>query len=1841
MDQSFRIGSLQVLWEDTEHVFCRGVCHTSANQTAVLAVVLTAENPSPASLDRLAREFGLIDDLDGAWAVRPLALERSHGRTMLVLEDPGGEPLSKLLGSPLELGRFLALAVGIAAALGKVHECGLIHKDIKPANIMFGSADGSVRITGFGIASRLSRERQPPELPETIAGTFAYMAPEQTGRTNRSIDARSDLYAFGVTLYQMLAGALPFAAADPMEWVHCHIARMPMPPSERLKHIPAAVSAIIMKLLAKTPEERYQTAGGVERDLRHCVAEWGTRRRIDDFPLGQHDTPNRLLIPEKLYGREGEIATLLASFDRIIKSGVPELVLVTGYSGVGKSSVVNELHKAVVPLRGLFASGKFDQYKPDIPYATLVQAFQSLVRPLLGKSKAELARWRHAFLNVLGPNARLVVDLIPELKLVIGDQPPAPELPSQQAQSRFQLVMERFIGVFARPEHPLALFLDDLQWLDAATLDLLEHLLTRSDLRHLMLIGAYRNNEVTPAHPLMRKVEAIKTGGGKVAEITLAPLAPKHLGQLTVDALRCTPERAAPLANLLHEKTAGNPFFVVQFLSSLVDQALLTFDHDGARWSWDLDGIQARGYTDNVIDLMAGKLTRLPVETQNALQQLACLGNVADVKALSIVLGISEDQIDTSLWPARHQELVERMPSAYRFAHDRIQEAAYSRIPEDLRDETHLRIGRLLAARIPSEKREEAIFDIVNQLNRCAPLITSKDERVQVAELNLIAAKRAKASTGYVSALRYLTAGAALLLDDCWERQYELTFALELHRAECEFLTSSPADAEERLSLLVLRALSLPDLAAVTRVRAELYMTAGRSDRAVEVCLEYLRHVGVQWSAHPTKEEVQQEYEQISQWLLHQPVEALLELPRMVDREVSGTIDVLLEAVPPALLTDENLLCLVVCRMANLSRVHGNCDGSCSAFVWLGVILGSHFGDYQTGFRFGKLGLELVEQRGLDRFKARAYLLFGSHVNPWTQHMRTGRSMVRHAFDAAMKVGDLIFAGFSCNDLITSLLATGDRLSDVQREAEAGLAFARHFRFDLVINIIVTQLQLIRTLRGLTPIFGCFNETEFDEEQFEQQLREQPRLSLANCWYSIRKLQARYFAGDYASAVEAASDARRLLWTSSCFEIAEYHFYAGLARAAHCDAVSDTERAQHMGDLASHYHQLRKWAENCPENFESRADLVGAEFARIEDRALDAMNLYEKAICSARTNGFLHDEALASELTARFYAKRGFEIAAHAYLRNARYCYLRWGADGKVQQLDAAYPRLKIEEPAVTATSTIMAPVEHLDLATVLKVSQAVSGEIALERLLETLMRTAIEQAGAERGLLIFSDGGEQRIAAEATTSGDLVTVHLFRDECVAKGMLPESVLRHVLRTRDLVILQDAAAQPPFAADPYIRQRKVRSVLCLPLLNQARVIGVLLLENNLTPNVFAPGRIAVLKLLASQAAISLENTRLYRELAEREAKIRRLVDSDIIGIVIWELDGGLIDANDAFLRMVQYGREELTAGLRWSELTPPEWREAHVLHELEGLKTTGTMQTSEKEFFRKDGSRVPVLLGAAAFEGHPLQAVAFVLDLTERKRSEAAARDSDQRYREVQMELAHANRVATIGQLTGSIAHEVNQPITGMVIAAQTALRRLDRKPPVPEEVRQSFAQIAKYGTRAGAVIGRIRDLIKKEPPREDLLAINGPIREVIELTRGEATKNRISVKAELAEDLPLVRGDQVQLQQVMLNLIINAVEAMSGISDGKRELLISTGKAESGGVLVVVRDSGPGLASATLERIFEAFYTTKTTGLGMGLSICRSIIEAHRGRLWASVNDSRGAKFQFTLPPPDEAVPR
>jgi predicted ATPase/signal transduction histidine kinase len=1815
---------LQPLRESPDFTLYRG--WMDGNTTPVLAIALTAPDPSPLSLRRLEHEYSLAVELDPAWAAKPLMLARHKGRTILVLKDPGGEPLDLVLerdqGRPLDLTRVLNIAIGLASALGQVHRRGLIHKDVKPANVLVNDA-GNVWLIGFGIASQLPQERQAPAPPEIIAGTLAYMAPEQTGRMNRSIDARSDLYSLGVTLYQTITGRLPFAAAtDPLEWVHCHIARQPV----RLSHcvaVPEQLSAITMKLLAKNAEERYQTASGLEADLRKCLAQWQSDGRIDAFPLGTHDAVDRLLISEKLYGREVEIDVLLAAFDRVVTHGTPELVLISGYSGIGKSSVVNELHKVLVPPRGLFASGKFDQYKRDIPYATLAQAFQALIRQILIKSEAEVERWRGSLQEALGPNGQLIVNLIPELEFIIGKQPPVSELPPQDAQNRFQLVFRRFLGTFARKEHPLALFLDDLQWMDAASLELLEYLVTQSGVRHLLLVGAYRDNEVGSAHPLMRTLKAIRKAGARVEEIVLPPLGLDDIGALVSDALHSTRKHARPLAQLVHEKTAGNPFFAIQFLTALAEQGLVRLDLEAGGWVWELDRIRAHGYTDNVVDLMFERLQRLSRTAQTALQQLACLGNIAEITTLSAVFGQSEEQIHAALLDAARVGLVYRLEGSYAFLHDRIQEAAYALIPECDRAGAHLRVGRVLLATMSEEQLDDHLFDVANQLNRGAGRLADPNERAELAAFNLRTGRKAKASAAYASARAYFASGIALLDGRGWNSQHELKFSLSLEFAECELLCGSLEKTSQVIVELLQHAASDVEFANASCLKINFHVLMGEHSLAVDSALTCLRRFGIDLPEHPTWEQVQAEYEAVRQALDERAIESLIDLPLMTDPNIQAAMRLLSVLAGPATFTDCQLFCLLACRMVNVSIQHGNTGASAYAYASLGSVLGPTFHRYREGYRLARLACDLVEKHAFTAYDMKVNHAMGLAAF-WTEPLTSVIELRRAATHTATERGDRTFACYGMHQSLTYLLMRNDPLDAVWRESEVALDFARTANFRDVADLIVSQQRFIASMQSRDAAFSSFSDERFDEAAFEAQLTA-ARVPTVICLYWIRKLKARYLSGDYAEARAAADKAKALLGISSVqLQLFDYFYYTALTLAALYEGASADEQSGWRELLTSHREQLREWADNYPPTFSDKHALVSAELARIEGRDADAMRLYEQAIQLAREHSFVQNEGIAHEVAARFYAARGVETFAHAYLRDARRCYYQWGAFGKVRQLDERYPSLYEERDPASTTSTIGKPVRQLDVETVLKASQALSSEIVLPKLIETLMRISVEHAGAQRGLLILLSGDEPRIEAEAIIHHGVVEVDV-RQTVINPIHFPRSILQYVIRTRESVVLDDASDRNLYSEDEYVRQRHPRSVLCLPILKQTKLVGAFYLENSLTPGAFTSDRVAVLEMLASQAAISLENAKLYSDLRRSEAFLADGQSISRTGSFGWSVLSGEIDWSEETYNIFQYDRAVKPMFELVLRRVHPDDRD-FVQKIIDRTSEARANLDFEHRLLMPDGSvkYLHVLARVLETSSGKLEYVGAVRDVTERTLAEEA-------LRQAKADLAHINRVTTVGELAASMAHEVNQPIGAAVTDANTCMRWLARDQPDLEEARAAAMRVVKDATRASEIISRIRLLFNKGTSDRELVDVNEVIGEMILLLRSEAIRYQISVRTELAPDLPQVMGDRVQLQQVLMNLMINGIEAMKEV-DGARELVIKSQPAENGQLLVSVSDIGVGLPPQQADQIFNAFFTTKSHGTGMGLAISRSIVESHDGRLWAAANSPRGAQFYFTL---------
>ncbi|TCL64631.1 putative ATPase [Rhizobium sp. BK251] len=1802
----------------------------AAGEPPVLALALTEQQASSRNYERLAHETQIACDLESAWAVCPIALTRHEGVDMLLLEDRGGEPLDVVLfqkDRPCDLIWLLEVATSMAAAVSQMHKRGLIHRDIKPANLILDN--GRIRLTGFGLASRLRGESHAPAPTDVIAGTLAYMAPEQSGRMNRSIDARSDLYSLGISLYELFTGELPFTASEPVEWMHCHVARQPLPPSARVHSLPPVIDAIVLKLLAKNPEERYQTAAGLEADLHQCLEDWATRGEIENFRLGQKDVSDQLAIPEKLYGRDAEIEVLFAAAKRAAIDGTCEVVFVSGYSGIGKSSFVNELHKMPVPARCLFATGKFDQYKRDIPYGTLAQALQALVRQLLNKSDLELARWREELLSALGSNGQLMVNLIPDLSLLIGEQPPIPQVDPQSAQARFQAAFRGLLGVFTKPEHPLILFIDDLQWMDAGTLELLEIVVTDPETHHLMVVGAYRDNEVGPRHPLSITIDAIRSKRGSIAEIALKPLGAPHLARLFADTLNSNVRRTNQLAELVLEKTEGNPFFAIQFIVALTDEGLLTFDQEHATWQWDIERIQAKGITDNVADLMASKLNRLSAGTQKALRQLACLGNSADIQTVARAWGSSEDGVRLTLQEAEEAGLIHLLGDSVVFLHDRVQEAAYSLIPESERPEMHLQIGRRLLSVASPAERDERIFEIVNQFERGTTAIESDSERGLVAGLNLTAGKRAKGASAYASAHAYFAAGRALLGQSAWELQYQLAFDLELQQAECEIVGNELVAAEHRLASLSERAVDLADQADVVCLAVLLFFTTGRSERAVEVALGFLSQVGIAWSPHPSETDVQLEYLEMRRKLADQAIDELIDLPSMSDPSCIATMSVLMELFPAAYAVDRYLMELVLLRMTNLSLDYGNCESSSVAYSALNMALGSHFSDYSTAFGLGELGCQLVDRRSADRYQARVYSCFAAFTMPWIKHIPLCRPMMTRAFEIGSAMGDKAFAAYNSRNLMTHLLVSGRPLAQVQREAEQALAFARRIELGIPAERFFGQLDLIRKLRGVAA------EDGFDAEWASQDIEGHPGLAMMVCYHWVFRLQERFFAADFPAALEAAERVEGIRWTMrSSIEEAEYDFYAALSCAAAIDKDPEEQRPQRFQAISKHYERICLWAENCPENFANRRALVGAEMARLEGREIEAQYLYEEAVRLSREHGFLQNEALANELAGEFHAARGLETIAFAYLLNARSCYERWGGSGKVRQLDARYPKLRPRASAHHWVDTIDAPLAQLDVETVDKASQTLSSEMVLPSLLEKLMRLAVEHAGAERGLLILLHDGEPHVEANATTGRGNVEVVVERSP-VTPSTLPLSALQYVLRTHERLVLGDASVQGLDPDDEYLRGNKPRSVLSLPIFKQTDLIGVLYLENNLTAHAFTNDRVAVLDFLASQAAIWLENARLYSDLKRNETWLREAQHLSLTGSWYWCVNTNKIEFSEQMYRIYELDPTvPLTPELIQGRIHPEDRPLMYEMVEIARGPATDLDYLFRAQMPDSSIKHLHMVAHGARDKDGELVYVGAIQDITARYRAEEA-------LSKARSELAHVTRVTTLGVLTASIAHEVNQPLLGIITNASTCLRMLAADPPNLDGARRTAERSIRDGHRAADVIKRLRALFGKKGTSTELVDLNDAAREIIALSSSELQRSGVILQSEFVGGLPPVVGDRIQLQQVILNLLLNASDAMRDVCDRPRRLLVRTALDGPDGVRLAVQDAGIGVAPEAVERLFEAFYTTKEDGMGMGLSVSRFIVESHHGRLWAAANDGPGCTFSFSIPRADsDAMP-
>lgn len=1535
------------------------------------------------------QEFEFLKRLDLPGVARPRTMAKQADHILMVLEPLDGAGLESVLAAGrVETSVALNMARQLAAVLDGLHAAHIVHCDFRPANLL-QQENGTLVLLDVSLA--MSAEPDTQGNKSAAPCDWAYASPEQTGRMHREVDHRTDFYSLGVMLYRMLTGQLPFRAADPLEWSHCHVARVPIPPHTLCPDIPPALSGIVMKLLEKMPEDRYQSARALHADLARCEKQWHTWARIPLFALGSGDALRRFQFPAGLYGRERETAMLIDAYTAIKQKGNTSLLLVSGYSGAGKSTLMMQLRESVLQDGGIYLFGKCEAHQQHVPFAPLASAFRDLVQKILAENQARIAAWSEKILQAVGGNGQLIIDIIPQLEHVIGPQHQPPPLPPAEAHHRLLQAVRHFVGAFAGKSHPLVLCVDDLQWADAITLDLLESLMVDPQIDYLLLTGTYRINEVAPQHPLAVTLQAIRRAATKFVDVALAPLAVKDMSDLIADGLRCDDASLIrPLAALVHERTGGNPFFAIQFIRALDEQGLLRFEPATATWNWDIGGTRARGFSDNVAELLALRLGCLAAPTRTALSRLALLGSQASLQNLALACDQSEEDTQAALEEATRLGLVARSGSTYAFLHDKFQEAAASLVPAEEHAGIHLGIARRLFTGLPAGEQKEQIFDLVNQFNRALPLIESREERKRVAALNLDAGKRARRSTAYQSALAYFEYGEAILPAGSWGRHYSLAFELALNRAECALVTGKTDDLQTQLGVLSEKATRLSDRAAVTRLWVAFHTAHGRLDSAVQACLSYLDKLGIEWSARPSDAEVASEYALLREQMRNRRIGDLVHLPLLADPDQQATMEVLTELLPMTMSTP-NLAAATSLRMVNLSIKHGNCDGSCFAYVLMTTFMGPRFGDYRAGYEFGELSVDLIERRGLGLFKARVFLCYATMVIPWGRDMHDGFDWIQLAADAGRESGDFRFYSFCDSNLVTLQLATGEPLDKVQHEAERGVAFAKSVRFDYNLLILQGQLAMIRRLRGLPPDFSAVTEEPFDEQDFEQLLAGNEQLVMPACWHWVRKLQACCLEHDYATALHAAAITEALLWCSQSFlESAEFHYYAALSHAGAWNSAGGEQRPRHLDAIHRHLKQLETWSQYCADNFENRRALVAAEAARIEGRDFDAVRLYEQAIESARTNRLIHNEGIAHELAASFYLNRGCTTAARAHWKEAHHRFGCWRADGKVRQLEARFAPLRVLLDQGEGTPLNGGAVQF-DALTVAKASQAISGKIVLHELVDTLLRIVLEHAGAQKGYLLLSEKNTLHLAAEASVNLTAVRVHVHDDmRDAASALLPVGVLNYVMHSHEPLLLTDTAFPSPFSSAPYFSTRHPRSALCLPILRQDLLIGLLYLENQDVSHAFVPESVTVLKLLASQAAISLENARLYDDLLAERAKTRRLADANIIGVCFWDITAGITEANGALAQLLGYSKQQLCE-MRWADVTPPEYRSADDAA-MSKVQETGIFTPYEKELLRRDGSRVPVLVGGAAFANSPRQGVAFVLDLSERKRAASALR---------------------------------------------------------------------------------------------------------------------------------------------------------------------------------------------------------------------------------------------------------
>jgi len=1475
---------LKQIYESSNSQVYRGTQEVD-NQPVILKL-LRAEYPSPERIRQYKLEYEVVRSLNLDSVVRAYDLQPYKNTFAIIFEDFGGDSLRCLMndyGWTVSLDQFFNIAIQITESLGDLHSVNIIHKDINPSNIVFNPETNELKLIDLGISTVLSRETMTLRNLNVLEGTLAYMSPEQTGRMNRALDYRTDFYSLGVTFYELLANRLPFDVQDAMELVHCHIAKQPIPLHKIDPEIPKTVSRLIMKLMAKTAEERYQSALGIKADLEICLKQLRTNGLIVEFPLASNDISDKFQIPQKLYGREDEINHLLTAFEQT-SQGNTEIIVVAGYAGVGKSALVNEFHRLMTAQKGNFVTGKFDQYQRNTPYYALSQALNEFCNQLLAESSEKLEEWKQKILNAVGNNGQVLIDVIPHLEFIIGPQPDVASVGPKEAQNRFNLVFQNFIKAISQSDRPLVLFIDDLQWADIASLALLKTIIVDQESKYLLIVGAYRDNEVNVTHPLIEMLEDIKKiAPKKLSFIQVNNLSIENINNLVSDALSCSLTYSRPLTELVYEKTQGNSFFTAEFLKTLYAEALLTFERKKRKWQWNVAQIQAKNITDNVVELMANKIDKLEESTQTALQLAACIGNTFDLATLSIISQDQETDILARIFPAIKQGFLVPLDSKYKlienssnrdeiarevkfkFQHDRVQQAAYSLIADTQKKSTHLKIGRLLLASTIKEELETNVFDIVNHLNKGLQLVNDDREKIQFAELNLMAGQNAKTSNAYTSASKYLDMGLRLLPESSWNTEYDLTLNLYVEQVETQYLNVNFEQAEKLAEIVLNYARTVLEKVRVYETKIQFYTAQNQMKVALNIGLHVLNILGIELAENAPEDLI---------------IETLYKLPAMTDPIQRAAMQILMAIVPPAYLANPGFFPKIIFTMLGISNKHGNSPPAVFAYSSYGLLLCGSMGNIELGYRFGKLALWILEAFDAREIKCRGHYIFNSLIRHWKEPEREATTSLQKAIHIGLETGDITYACFASVDYCSNIFLIGEPLEFVSHEQEKYITLIQTLKQEFPLYYAKIWGQLTLNFTDASADRKCLLGPLFNEIEMLPVLQQANNLTALLSAY-LSKIILNYFFRNYAEAILNADLVEKYEYAVvGLFTSTQNSFYFSLALLALYPTAESKKQTEYLEKIILLQRNLAMWAENAPMNFQHKYMLVEAEKARVLEKFSEATIFYEQAIKGAKESGYIHEEALANELAAEFYLNRGLEKVAQVYLLDAHYGYIRWQATAKVKDLEERYPQWfnksssAIAKPSPTTSDSGKTAAAALDLESVLKASQALSEEIVLDTLLAKMIKIVIENAGAEKGYLILDKSGQWSIEAEGRLDfEDTVVLQSIRLQTLAETAFPKSILNYVARTRANIVLNNASHEGHFTQDSYVVAHRPKSILTTPIVNHGKLIGMLYLENNLTTGAFTCDRIEVLKLLCSQVAISLENALLYSTLEKANQQL--------------------------------------------------------------------------------------------------------------------------------------------------------------------------------------------------------------------------------------------------------------------------------------------------------------------------------------------------------------------------------